>query len=107
MLPNRNPTGRQLLVFKIVAEAIATGGFPPTLREIGTRTGIKSTNGVSDHLRALERKGFIRRSEMKARGLSLTHAGLALSGMREDALPIWLHPCVQTTGESFCIARSA
>jgi SOS-response transcriptional repressor LexA len=31
----------------------------PTLREIGKRFGISSTNGVADHLRALVRKGYI------------------------------------------------
>ena len=33
--------------------------IPPTLREIGAELGIASTNGVNDHLRALERKGRI------------------------------------------------
>jgi SOS-response transcriptional repressor LexA len=32
---------------------------PPTLREIGSFMGIRSTNGVNDHLTALARKGRI------------------------------------------------
>lgn len=31
--------------------------------------GIKSTNGVNDHLRALERKGYLTREDMKSRAL--------------------------------------
>src|SRR5690606_32868103 len=31
--------------------------------------GIRSTNGVNDHLRALERKGYLRREDMKSRAL--------------------------------------
>lgn len=38
-------------------------GYPPTLREIGAHMGIRSTNGVNDHLRALERKGFLARAD--------------------------------------------
>jgi len=38
--------------------------IPPTLREIGGAMGIRSTNGVNDHIRALERKGRITRRGM-------------------------------------------
>lgn len=31
----------------------------PTVRAIGEALGIQSTNGVADHLKALERKGFL------------------------------------------------
>jgi repressor LexA len=31
--------------------------------------GIRSTNGVNDHLRALERKGYLSREDMKSRAL--------------------------------------
>ncbi len=31
--------------------------------------GIRSTNGVNDHLRALERKGYLTREDMKSRAL--------------------------------------
>lgn len=43
-------------------------GRPPTLRELCEAQGIRSTNGVSEHLRALEKKGFIRR-DAKSRGI--------------------------------------
>ena len=35
--------------------------------------GIRSTNGVNDHLRALERKGYLTREDMKSRALRPTH----------------------------------
>lgn len=62
--PNRrsyNLTARQEQVLRIIQESIERRGFPPTLREIGAAMGIRSTNGVNDHLCALERKGFIER----------------------------------------------
>ncbi len=36
-------------------------GVCPSYREIGASLGINSTNGVSDHVRALERKGYLER----------------------------------------------
>ena len=41
------------------------------MREIGKALSIASTNGVSDHLKALERKGYLIRNFDTARGLSL------------------------------------
>lgn len=43
-------------------------GMPPTVREIGDAFGMRSTNGVHDHLRALKRKGYVRHSPGCARG---------------------------------------
>ena len=67
-------THRQQMVLDFIRESIADRGYPPTLREIGARMGIRSTNGVNDHLRALERKGYLKREDMKSRALRPTHA---------------------------------
>jgi repressor LexA len=70
-------TKRQEQTLDYIRNSIAERGYPPTLREIGEHMGIRSTNGVNDHLRALERKGYLRREDMKSRALKLV----------EDALP--------------------
>ena len=62
-------TQRQQMVLDYIRQSIADRGYPPTLREIGARMGIRSTNGVNDHLRALERKGYLTREDMKSRAL--------------------------------------
>ena len=62
-------TDRQRAVLDFIVESIQDRGYPPTLREIGNHLGIKSTNGVNDHLRALERKGYLTREDMKSRTL--------------------------------------
>ncbi len=67
-------THRQQMVLDFIRESITDRGYPPTLREIGARMGIRSTNGVNDHLRALERKGYLKREDMKSRALRPTHA---------------------------------
>jgi repressor LexA len=64
-------TGRQQQTLEFIRQSIQERGYPPTLREIGEYMGIRSTNGVNDHLRALERKGYLRREDMKSRALKL------------------------------------
>jgi repressor LexA len=62
-------TDRQQQVLHYIRQSITDRGYPPTLREIGAHMGIRSTNGVNDHLRALERKGYLTREDMKSRAL--------------------------------------
>jgi repressor LexA len=57
------------MVLDFIESSINERGYPPTLREIGNYMGIRSTNGVNDHLRALERKGYLAREDMKSRAL--------------------------------------
>jgi len=64
-------TKRQAQTLDFIRQSIEERGYPPTLREIGESMGIRSTNGVNDHLRALERKGYLRREDMKSRALRL------------------------------------
>jgi repressor LexA len=59
----KEATPRQMQVLTCVRAFVAMHGYPPTLREIGDAIGITSTNGVVEHLRALARKGYIRRNK--------------------------------------------
>ena len=63
------PTQRQQQVLDFINNCIHSRGYPPTMREIGEHLGIRSTNGVNDHLKALERKGYLVRDDMKSRAL--------------------------------------
>lgn len=69
------PTGQQHVVLAFVAEHLRLQGCPPTLREIGEHMSIRSTNGVDEHLRRLERKGYLVRRERLSRSLQLTDKG--------------------------------
>ena len=62
-------TPRQQQILDYISDSITGRGYPPTIREIGREMGIKSTNGVNDHLKALERKGFLRRDDLKSRAM--------------------------------------
>ena len=71
-------TDRQHRVLQFIESQIKKHGYPPTIREIGRHLGIKSTNGVNDHLNALQRKGYIKRQDHKSRTLAVVrtdHSG--------------------------------
>lgn len=79
-------TERQLDVLAFIVATIDETGIPPSMREIGRRFGIRSTNGINDHLRALERKGALvcpARAEgrVATRGLRPTAYGRQLVGL--------------------------
>lgn len=60
-------TERQREVLDFIQAKIQRDGYPPTIREIGDQLGIRSTNGVNDHLKALAKKGYLLRTEAKSR----------------------------------------
>jgi repressor LexA len=58
------------MVYDFIVQSIQELGYPPTLREIGLHMGINSTNGVNDHLKALHKKGYLRKGTLRARALT-------------------------------------
>lgn len=67
---DRHPlTGRQQEILEYVSSFTRDTGYPPTVREIGRATGLRSPRSVSQHLQALERKGFIHRGREKSRAI--------------------------------------
>jgi repressor LexA len=71
------PTARQGEVLAFFAAFAAEHGYPPTLRELARHLGVTSSNGASDHVRLLIRKGYLQRPlGLKSRSCTLTEAGL-------------------------------
>ena len=64
-------TPRQQEIYEFLARHLEENGYPPTLREICSEFGMKSTRAASDHLLALERKGYIARTRDRSRGIEL------------------------------------
>ena len=60
-------TARQQTVLDTIREYIRLHGYPPTVREIGDRIGVRSPNGTMCHLKAMEKKRIIRRDPRAAR----------------------------------------
>ena len=63
-------TPRQLEVLKLIRRHIAANGFAPTLQELADILSV-STVTVFEHVRALERKGLLRREKHKTRAMEL------------------------------------
>jgi len=67
-------TERQNEAFEFIRSYMRDFRKPPTLKEIGTTLGIRSSNGVFKLVDALERKGYIQREQHAARGIRLVDA---------------------------------
>jgi repressor LexA len=76
-------TARQRSILDFLRQYAREKGYPPTIREIRDAFHLKSNRGVVDHLKALERKGYIRRVPGSSRGIEIEcGAGLPEQGAR-------------------------
>jgi repressor LexA len=73
-------TDRQREVLEYIRHAMREDGRPPTVREISDHFGFRSPKAASDHLTALERKGYISRQSGTARNIRL-HQRLSPQGL--------------------------
>ncbi|MFP4163329.1 MAG: transcriptional repressor LexA [Chitinispirillaceae bacterium] len=68
----QNPlTPEQSRVLGFIVEYRNECGFPPTVREIAQELGYRSANNVRQHLKLIERKGYIRILGGRARGIEI------------------------------------
>lgn len=65
-------TDKQRAIYDYIKECIEVDRRPPTVREIADQFGMRSPKGATDHLTALERKGWIDRTPHSSRGIQLT-----------------------------------
>ena len=63
-------TEKQRRVIEVIQQWIKDHGFPPTIREMGKQLNIKSLRGVTTHLDAIAKKGYLTR-QRGARGIRL------------------------------------
>jgi repressor LexA len=95
-------TKRQAEILDFIRSHIQYSGFPPTISEIQEQFSFKSPNAVQEHLKALVRKGQIRRNPNQWRGLELMAANksrneatqhstvsVPLIGRVAAGLPVW------------------
>jgi SOS-response transcriptional repressor LexA len=69
---NEGPTDRQAEVLRAISEHFLEHGYGISHRGLCARFGWASTNSSNDHIKALERKGFIERDALVARCFRLT-----------------------------------
>jgi repressor LexA len=84
MLPTL--TSRQKEIYDYLLKTIREKGYAPSIPEIGKQFKIASTNGVSDHLKALEKKGYIRRVGKRAIEVLTALGRPALNAVRQIPL---------------------
>lgn len=58
---------RRFAVLKAIEEITKEKGYPPTVREIGDRVGLKSSSATKGHLDRLKRDGFVTWEERQPR----------------------------------------
>jgi repressor LexA len=90
-MPELTPRQREIL--KLIQEAVADSGMPPTRAEIAEAFGFKSPNAAEEHLRALQRNGVLDLIPGASRGIQLKDSlreqlGLPLIGRVAAGRPI-------------------
>jgi len=64
-------TWRQRKVLQTIRESVQQHGYPPSMREIADAVGLASTGAVSYQLGALQKKGYLRSNNGRARTVEL------------------------------------
>ena len=77
----KNLTKRQQEILNLIKNHILDFGFPPTRADIAKTLGFKSPNAAEQHLRAIEKKGFIKI-------LSGASRGIVLNDSDSDEIPV-------------------
>lgn len=63
-------TEKQEIIFNFIKNSIRETGFPPTVREIGAEFDI-TVKGAYDHIKAIEKKGYIHCTQNKSRAIEI------------------------------------
>lgn len=84
-------TSRQQQVLDLIQDYLAATGMPPTRKDIAREFGFKSANAAEDHLRALEKKGYIEIVPGASRGvrvLTPVETGIPIVGEVAAGYPL-------------------
>jgi repressor LexA len=81
-------TNRQGEVLEFILRFQGEYGYPPTIREIREAFHLRSNRGVVDHLKALEKKGYIRRDKRSSRAIEVLHRSETPSDNRSDGIDV-------------------
>ncbi|EHR62465.1 transcriptional repressor LexA [Saccharomonospora cyanea] len=73
--PDESLTPRQRKVLEVIRTWVDKYGYPPSVREIGEAVGLTSTSSVSHQLKALQRKGYLRRDANRPRAVGMLTIG--------------------------------
>tara|TARA_B100001013_G_scaffold335037_1_gene253164 strand:- start:850 stop:1452 length:603 start_codon:yes stop_codon:yes gene_type:complete len=95
-------TERQQEILNLIKSYLKTQGFPPTRADIAKTLGFKSPNAAEQHLRAIEKKGFISILSGASRGIVLNEKenfGIPIIGLVAAGQPILAEENIEDTVE--------
>ena len=95
-------TERQQEILNLIKSYLKTQGFPPTRADIAKILGFKSPNAAEQHLRAIEKKGFISILSGASRGIVLNEKenfGIPIIGLVAAGQPILAEENIEDTVE--------
>ena len=87
-------TDRQLAVLRCIHRSSREHGYAPSIREIGAELEIASPKATHDHLKALEKKGFVTRTGQTSRAMVITKRGLLALGIEAETSETVLVPVI-------------
>ena len=96
----KNLTKRQEEILNLIKTHILDFGFPPTRADIAKTLGFKSPNAAEQHLRAIEKKGFIKILSGASRGIVLSESEsneIPVIGLVAAGGPILAHENIEKT----------
>ena len=67
----RSLSDKQVSILEFIQRAVATRGYPPSMREIGDAVGLASLSSVTHQLNQLELSGYLRRDPNRPRALEV------------------------------------
>jgi repressor LexA len=73
-------TERQARLLRIIESSVTKRGYVPTLQEMADAMGTSSLQGIKDHLTALERKGYLRRTPGRRRAIEVVQPITPITG---------------------------
>ena len=93
---------KQQQIYDYIVAFTARHGYPPSVREIGARVGLKSPSTVHFHLKGLEAMGLISKAEGKTRAITVCGegaeerpAGIPVVGSVAAGAPILAQECIE------------
>lgn len=84
----RRLTAKQKEILEYIKDEILKKGYPPTVREICERVGLRSTSSVHAHLSTMEKNGFIRRDPTKPRAIEICDDSFQIVRTEMTSLPV-------------------
>jgi repressor LexA len=81
-------SAKQKEILDYIKDEILLKGYPPTVREICEKVGLRSTSSVHSHLSTLEENGYIRRDPTKPRAIEIIDDDFAISRREMVNIPI-------------------